>query len=241
MLKACLNGPRTRADHPRLPVTPHEVAADAMAVVAAGAEAIHVHPKDDRGADTVDPAGVATFVTAIREACPGVPLGVTTGAWIVTDPRDRLAAVRRWTVRPDFASVNWHEPGAPELADALVELGIGVEAGLFHRAGIRAWRSWPRHRHGCVRVMIELPDGLDEVSTNDEADSLLASVRATGTSSPVLLHGEGTSCWPALRRALSSGLDARIGLEDTMTTSTGDPAVDNVALVREAMGIALRP
>lgn len=33
---------------------------------------------------------------------------------------------------PDFASVNWHEDGADEVAAALLEIGVGVEAGLWH-------------------------------------------------------------------------------------------------------------
>jgi uncharacterized protein (DUF849 family) len=37
-----------------------------------------------------------------------------------------------------------------------------------------------------------------------------------------------------LRLAGARGLDARIGLEDTLTLPDGQPAVDNAALVRAA-------
>lgn len=33
----------------------------------------------------------------------------------------------------DVASVNWHEDGTVELAEDLIERGIGVEAGLWTR------------------------------------------------------------------------------------------------------------
>ena len=35
-MKACLNGGRSRADHPAVPLTPAELAASAVAAVAAG-------------------------------------------------------------------------------------------------------------------------------------------------------------------------------------------------------------
>jgi uncharacterized protein (DUF849 family) len=43
-LQACLNGGRTREDHPAVPQTPRELAADAIAVRDAGAFSVHVHP-----------------------------------------------------------------------------------------------------------------------------------------------------------------------------------------------------
>ncbi len=44
-MKACLNGDRSRADHPGVPITPEELAREAEAAVEAGARAIHLHPR----------------------------------------------------------------------------------------------------------------------------------------------------------------------------------------------------
>jgi uncharacterized protein (DUF849 family) len=49
LLKACLNGNRPPGAHPALPLTPPELAADTAASVAAGAAAVHVHPRDTDG------------------------------------------------------------------------------------------------------------------------------------------------------------------------------------------------
>ena len=152
-------------------------------------------PRTPSGADSLDPADVAAVVAAVRAAVPGVPVGVTTGAWALPDPAERVAAVRAWTGLPDFASVNWHEDGADDVAAALLDRGVQVEAGLWHLDGVAAWQASP-HRDRCLRVLLELPDGLDEAGTEAEAERLLAAV---GEGPPVLLHGEGTSCWPALR------------------------------------------
>ncbi len=68
--------------------------------------------------------------------------------WQVTDRngRDFGKVVRaehlnlqEWTVWPDFASVNFEEPGVVDLCNALLERGIGVEAGLSSAAEVDMW------------------------------------------------------------------------------------------------------
>jgi uncharacterized protein (DUF849 family) len=65
-----------------------------------------------------------------------------------TDPlaAERMAAVRSWTVLPDFASVNWHEVGSEAVAAVLLERGVGVEAGLWHADAVDAWSVSTRQR-----------------------------------------------------------------------------------------------
>jgi uncharacterized protein (DUF849 family) len=155
LLQACLNGSRQRGEHAALPLTPAEIAADAAV---AGVDAVHVHPKDGDGTDTVAAERVAAVVSAVRAGVPGLPVGVTTGAWTLPDPDERVAAVRSWTVLPDFASVNWHEDGAEQVAAALLDCGVGVEAGLWHADAVDAWSVSPL-RDRCLRVLLELPDG----------------------------------------------------------------------------------
>jgi uncharacterized protein (DUF849 family) len=230
LLQACLNGSRQRGEHAALPLTPAEIAADAAV---AGVDSVHVHPKDDDGTDTLAAERVAAVVSAVRAAVPGLPVGVTTGAWALPDPDERVAAVRSWTVLPDFASVNWHEDGAEQVAAALLDSGVGVEAGLWHADAVDAWSVSPL-RDRCLRVLVELPDGLDEAEVESLADDLL---RRLGDRTPVLMHGEGSSCWPGLRSAVRRGLSTRIGLEDVLELPDGTPASGNAALVRAARTI----
>ena len=53
LIQACLNGGTTRAEHPAVPLTPAELAAEARAAAAAGAQAFHLHPRDPSGAQTL--------------------------------------------------------------------------------------------------------------------------------------------------------------------------------------------
>jgi uncharacterized protein (DUF849 family) len=234
-IKACINGARTPNEHPGLPVTPDQLAAEALAAHQAGARAVHLHSKNADGVDSLRPDVVDAAVAAVRHAAPGLPLGVTTGYWALPDADERLRAVQNWTVLPDFASVNWHEPGADELAQLLLSRGIGVEAGLFHADAAAAWAASDVARH-CMRVMIELPGDGDTAT----ADDLLERVRAVGSSVPVLLHGFDASCWPLLEHAGRRGVQARIGMEDTLLLPGGSTTPGNAALVAAAVELLSR-
>jgi uncharacterized protein (DUF849 family) len=233
MLIAALNGNRGPDEHPKMPVTPPQLAAAAREAIEAGADALHFHPRNAAGAESLDAGDVARALAAVREACPGVPVGLSSGWWILPDAAGRLAAVRAWTVRPDFVSVNWHEDGAPELAAALLDLGIGVEAGLWAADAVRAFLTWPR-RDEVLRVLLELPD--QPIRTyKAEMKEMFALLEAAGLAQQVVLHGLGESAWPLLREAARRGLGARIGLEDTLLLPGDfDPAGDNAELVRVA-------
>lgn len=196
MLKACLNGARSPDEYPRLPVTAADLARETTRVWDAGVDAVHLHVKDLDGVDTLDAEPTAEVLAAVRAEAPGVPIGVATGAWVRPDPEARVGAIRSWTVLPDFASVNWHEPGAEDVAAALLDRGIGVEAGLWHTDAVTAWLASP-FRDRCLRVLLELPADLDQAASVAESDRLL-DLLGPEPGIPVLLHGEGSSCWPTL-------------------------------------------
>ncbi|MFI9642957.1 3-keto-5-aminohexanoate cleavage protein [Micromonospora sp. NPDC051925] len=229
--KASLNGARRRDEHPAVPLTAAELAADAVRCAALGVAAVHVHPRDADGVESLSPPVIAEAVTAIRAARPGLPVGVSTGAWIAPDPADRVAAVRAWSVLPDFASVNAHEEGAEAVAAALHERGVLVEAGLWSVDAVRAWRRW---RVPAGRLLIECLAEDPARALADAADMLAILVPGDPA---VLLHGEGAATWPVLVEAVRRGLDTRIGLEDTLHLPNGELAPDNAALVAHARAL----
>jgi uncharacterized protein (DUF849 family) len=238
-VKACINGARTPDEHPNLPVHPEQLAAAAVAAHQAGAKAVHMHPKTPDGVDSLQPDTVDAAVSAVRRAAPGLPLGVTTGFWALPDPDERLRAVAGWTVLPDFASVNWHEPGSEKLARLLLSNGLGVEVGIFHAEAAASWARSEMAMH-CMRVMIELQADGDPESWIATADDLLSQVLAVGSSAPVLLHGLDESCWPLLEHAGRRGVQTRIGMEDTLVLPDGSAAPGNAALVSAAVALLSR-
>ena len=233
-VKACLNGQRTRADNPAVPITPDEVAASARESVAAGAFAVHFHVRDRDGRPTLDADDMARTIDAVRAAIPGTTVGVSTGAFIERDVKVRYQTIDRWRVLPDFASVNMREEGAAALAELLISKGVGIEAGLMDVAGTRELVTtglMPR----CLRILLEpgqptLEAALDNVRAMEEILGPL-----TASPVPRLLHGSGATAWAVLGEAIARGYDTRIGFEDTRMLPDGTAAPGNGALVAAAI------
>jgi uncharacterized protein (DUF849 family) len=231
MLQACLNGRRSREEHPAVPVTAAELGADARRAAAAGAQELHVHPRAESGRDTVEPDAVAAAVRAIRASCPGVQLGLTTGLWTTDEDAElRHARVEAWPELPDYASVNIGEPGSAELCALLTARGVGIEAGVWTLAEAQ---TLVERGLAPLRVLVETSDGGagDPVAAAAEIDELLV---AAGVSAPQLHHGAGADAWEMLDAAIARGRDVRIGLEDTIHMPDGSVARDNAQLVAEA-------
>src|SRR5438046_2350720 len=70
MLQACLNGGRDKSFHAATPLTPSELAADARAVVEAGAQQLHIHSRDAVGRESLHPDDTARALEAIRASVP---------------------------------------------------------------------------------------------------------------------------------------------------------------------------
>ncbi len=232
LLKAAINGARAAGSHPALPVTPDECARAAVASVGAGAGAIHVHVRGPDGNQSLDPADLARTLTAMRAGVPGTPIGVSTLFGIVGDARRRHELVSAWTVLPDFASVNFNEEGSVELAELLIERGVGVEAGLFHAEATRTCVESglaPR----CLRLMLE-PGGGPPREALTRVDAMERVLDDARTTVPRLLHGSRDSAWPLIEEAARRGHQTRAGLEDTYELPDGRSARDNAEIVSEA-------
>ncbi len=230
LLQAALNGDLDSAAHPAVPVSAEALARDGAACVAAGAGAIHLHPRDLHGDEQLAPELIDGVVERVRNAC-GVPVGVSTGAWIEPDLRRRIELIAAWRA-PDYASVNVCEPGAEEVARALAEAGIGIEAGVWTVEDAARLASW-KHRDRLLRILVEpvdapVPDALALVGEIHDA------LDRFELAAPRLQHGDGAATWVLLGDAVRRGLDTRIGLEDTLHDPGGETTVGNEALVRRA-------
>ncbi|MFF1698541.1 3-keto-5-aminohexanoate cleavage protein [Streptomyces sp. NPDC058257] len=238
MMQVCVNGARGAGDGALIPMSPDAMAESVTQAVTAGAGDVHVHPKSPCGQDTLAPSAVAATLEAIR-AVTSVPVGVTTGSWAEPDPGKRVADIRAWTVLPDHASVNWHEPGAEAVAEALLERGVGVEAGIW--SGTDGGERFTASALGphVLRVLAEVTDP-DPGTARDSARALLAVI-GEAHGRPVLLHGEEGGTWPVLRLSGRLGLATRIGLEDTLVLPDGERASSNAQLVAAALSVLSTP
>jgi uncharacterized protein (DUF849 family) len=233
LIKACLNGSRTRSEHPAVPISHAELALDAHHAMVAGAGAVHVHPRAADGTESLEPHTCGPAIEAIRRACPGFPVGVTTAAWIELDLERRLWLIERWEVLPDFASVNLSEEGAGEVCAMLDRRGIGIEAGLSSVDDARRLAGMGIADR-CLRLLVEIEEEIDGQAATASAEAIDRELDQAGVGRPRLHHGFGVATWAVLEAAVSRGRDIRIGLEDTLVLPEGRIARDNAELVRRA-------
>jgi uncharacterized protein (DUF849 family) len=234
LLQAALNGTRSRTEHPSIPIAANQQALDAREVMAEGAGAIHVHVRDANGNESLAPEDIGQTLDAIRTACPGIPVGVSTGAWIIPDLYKRLALIQSWDMVPDFASVNLHEAGAANVIRLLLDKGVGVEAGIWNAPAARTLVE-SGLADECLRILIEPAEGSCSARAN------LQQIEAVldGVDRPRLLHGLGPCAWDFVEVAAKRNYDTRMGFEDTLTLPDGSRASNNAALVAAARRIVL--
>lgn len=239
IIQACLNGARPAPYHPALPLAATAMAADAAACVAAGAAELHLHPRGSDGRESLAPAAIDAAVLAIRSACPGTLVGVSTGAWIEGDTDRTLACIEGWREPPDYASVNLAEPGAPAVMERLWRRGIGVEAGIASVADAERLAVLGAGSR-VLRVLVEVEEQ-DEAEALAVAEGIEAALARAGLRRPVLLHGLDAMVWRFVARAAERRLSTRVGLEDGRLLPDGATAPDNAALIAAAVGLFSRP
>jgi uncharacterized protein (DUF849 family) len=118
---------------PHLPVTPDEIAAQAIAAADAGAAILHLHARDpETGRPTADPDVFMQFLPRIKAGCDAV-INITTGGSSLMSLEERLAAPN--LAQPEMASLNmgsmnfglfpmqrrysnWQHSWEPELLEA---------------------------------------------------------------------------------------------------------------------------
>jgi len=133
-----------RADNPRLPLTPEEIADDAVACAVAGASVVHVHVRDEQGRPTHRRDLYERAIAPIRERAPDLVICVTTSSRVDADPAARMTGLELdGELRPEMASLTLGSFNFPRsvsanppeeivaLLERMAELGIRPELEVF--------------------------------------------------------------------------------------------------------------
>ena len=234
-LQACLNGPRPLGT-PLLPMTPDEIARDALACREAGAVCLHLHPRAANGTETIAPDEVSAVLRAVRAAVPGMPVGLSTGDWIGARAQ-RFVDIEGWADLPDYVTVNLSEPDAPAIMSLMRSRGVGLELSLSDPADLTRLLALPGDpAEGAVRIILGMIAGRIRESRRHAAD-MLGTLRTAMPRLPVMMHGFEATAWDFVALARQWGCaETRIGMEDVLTLPDGTPA-GNAALVAEAARI----
>lgn len=247
-LVVSLNGSRGAGDGAAVPMSPGDLVDAARAAVAAGGREVLVHARTPCGRESLSPRVVGPLLEALREAGlgagsrvrggpgsgggvgPGGGAAVSVAVSVGSEPdhAGRLARVRSWTVLPDRAVVRFAEPGARELAEALLERGVAVDAEVPVGGApgpLERFLAWPVRAPARVRLVAELAS-----ADPGPVAELLRRLPPV----PVLLFGRGAAAWPVLWLAARYGTGARIGVGDVLHLPDGRAARSNAELVAAA-------
>ena len=172
-------------------------------------------------------------VLALRHACPGTLIGVSTGEWIERDEFRTLASIEAWNELPDYASVNLGEREAPAVMEKLRQRGIGIEAGLASIADAERLTKLNIGKR-VLRILIEISEQ-DSGEAQAVADGIFAVLDRAEVRRPLLLHGFDDTVWQFVTLAADRRWSTRVGLEDGYLLPDGTIASGNAALVAAAV------
>jgi len=107
LINACLTGMvHTKEDNEHLPVTPEEIAADAVRVFDAGARIVHVHARDEQGKPTWKASVYEEILRRIRRARPELICCVSTSGRLWSEFEQRSEVLHlTGEAKPEMASL----------------------------------------------------------------------------------------------------------------------------------------
>ncbi len=228
-----------RDDNPALPLTPEELAADALACQKAGASIIHLHVRDENGLPTQGLGFFRAAIEAIEAAGVTAIIQPSTGGAAGMSAEERIQPI---SLGPEMASLDC---GSLNFGD---ELFINSMPMLRKFAGrMRSSGTIPElecfeagHVASALRLAAEglLPDHLHFNLVLGVPGAMPYSVKnllfmrdllPAGASWTV--SGIGRYQLPAALQAIMLGGHARVGFEDNIYFSRGVLAESNAQLV----------
>ena len=254
ILTCALTGVLTDPKQHPVPVTPAQMAAEAKAAFEAGASIMHVHiRRQEEGMGHMpswDPDVVWEVTEAIRAACPGVIINLTTGV-VGKDIAGPLACIRR--VRPEIAACNagtlnylkirsdgrWAWPPmvfdnpvdkVKAFLDVMHETGTMPEFECFDVGIVRSVAMFKKAGmtdHLDYNFVMGVDSGMP---ADSELLAWLCKQIEPGVTWQSTLIGR-QEIWPVHQATADLGGMLRTGLEDTFYLPDGSRASGNGALI----------
>ena len=237
------NGARkTRKDHPRLPVTPAELADCAHSIHEAGASIMHVHVRDEELGHSLDVGLYRAAISAIRERVGDqLIIQVTTEACGIYTRHQQMSLVRE--LRPEAVSLALAElcPDAQSESEAadfyrwLLDERVMVQHILYSTDELQRFIDL-RNRGVVTAGNAFVLFVLGRYSTNltGQPEDLDAFIAAAPLDIVWAVCCFGRTEAAAALRAAAAGGHARVGFENNLRLPDGSIAPDNASLVRIA-------
>lgn len=258
ILTCALTGVLTNPKQHPVPVTPAQMAAEARDAFNAGASIMHVHLRmQEEGMGHMpswNPDVAEEVVNAIRAACPGVIINLTTGV-VGKDISGPVACIRR--VKPEIAACNagslnylkikddgqWAWPPMvfdnqvakiQQFLDVMGECGVHPEFECFDVGIVRAVGMYlkagmlkPEMGRAEYNLVMGVASGMP---CDADLLALLPRWMAPGSIWQTTLIGR-TEIWSVHQKTADLGGMLRTGLEDTFYLPNGERAKGNGELI----------
>lgn len=253
----------TTGASPHVPVTPKQIADDALAAHAAGAAVVHIHVRHpETGAPSRDITLYRDVVTRIRAAKTDVILNLTTGiggrfspdegdpnrnaSAGMASPEDRMNHVLE--LRPeicslDVATMNFGKHAfvnTPDhitrIAEAVRAAGVKPELEVFDLGHIALAKHLYAKGLFADPPYFQLCLGVPwgAPATPDAMQAMKSMLPANANWSA---FGVGAQHFPAVAMSVVNGGHVRVGLEDSLYMAKGELATGNAPMVARAARI----
>ncbi len=267
ILTCALTGVLTNPEQHPVPVSPTQMAAEARDAFNAGASVMHVHVRQQEPGKghlpSWDPDVMESVVTAIRDACPGVIINLTTGV-VGKDISGPLDCIRR--IKPEIAACNagslnylkikedgqWAWPPmvfdnpvakVQQFLDVMADSGTHPEFECFDVGIVRSVTMYikagmlkPSMGKAEYNLVMGVASGMP---CDAEILALLPRYMAPNSMWQSTLIGRA-EIWPVHQKTADMGGMLRTGLEDTFYLPDGKRASGNGALIAELARCAER-
>lgn len=240
----------TKAQTPYVPITPEEIAADAVACAKAGAAVIHIHVRDENGVNSMDTKRFYQVVNLVREECgkagvdPVLNLTTSGSKWPEDIRRAHLPILKPEMCSYDPGTMNWANSyvftNTPTFLEQLgyevQELGIKPECEIFDGGMMGNVDYYVKK--GVLKEPIHYQFVLGVAGgMRGNADSLAFLLPKMRPGSTWSITGIGRDHLPCMLLGLAEGCHGlRVGLEVNILMEKGVLAT-NVSLVERAMKI----
>jgi 3-keto-5-aminohexanoate cleavage enzyme len=240
---------KTKTDHPRLPISPSEIVAEAEACLAAGVSMIHLHVRDADDQHTLDPdiyrvaidtvqgaVGDALVVQMTTEAVGRYSAGEQINAVQAVTPEAVSIALREIvpdTASEDRASAFFHWLNERQVLAQFILYApeeVATYIGLCER-GVISGRE-----HSVLFVLGRYTT--DQQSSPSDLDPFVERYTELQVGVPWMVCAFGKQEAECMAAAIEMGGHARVGFENNQLRRDGSDAAGNADAVADAAGAA---
>ena len=249
---------------PYLPITPEQIAGQALDAAKAGASIVHLHVRDpDTAKGSMDGALYRELVDRIRARNTDIVLNLTTGEggrFVPSDddpqvaaagstlcaPEKRVAHVEQ--LRPDICTLDFNTMWSGQASVINTPRNLEIMAERIYRAGVKPeieiFDSGDLHMvkdfvsRGIIKtpLMVQMVLGVRFGAVADP-QTMAYLVSQLPDNTVWAAFGIGRMAFPMLAQAYLLGGHVRIGMEDTAYIRKGEHCRSNAQLVEKAVAI----